>query len=208
MRVSTDAIEKLLRAVTNPSDLIGFCYQQEGHLYYIVTGSSLETSLVFDAFTKQWHERAYLDDGELMQWKGMFPFYAFGKNLVGDNAVGKIYEIDPDVYTDNGDVIKRSRTFHHVFSEGKRFVVNYLQVDFEAGVGLTGAGNGSDPVAWLEISRDGGHTWSNEHQATIGKIGEYGWRCVWRRLGQAEQMTFRVSISDPVKVFITGAYIG
>lgn len=206
-RISTQAIEKKIATVTNIADIKGFCYQQDGHLYYIITGGSLETSLVYDAFTKQWHERAYLDDGTYRQWLGVWPMFAFSRNLIGDKEGGKIYEIDPDIYTDNGDYIKRSRTFHHIFDEGKRFVVNYLQVDFEAGVGIT-SGQGSAPIAWLEISRDGGHTWSNEQQATIGALGQYGYRCVWRRLGQAEQMTFRVSISDPVKAHITGAYIG
>jgi hypothetical protein len=39
-------------------------------------------------------------------------------------------------------------------------------------VGLS-SGQGSAPVALLSWSDDGGHTWSNEHEASMGAVGEY-----------------------------------
>lgn len=62
-------------------------------------------------------------------------------------------------------------------------------------------------VAWLEISRDGGRTWSDQYSASLGSIGEYRTRAVWRRLGIASQWTFRLSVTDPVKRAICGAYL-
>lgn len=82
--------------------------------------------------------------------------------------------------------------------------------------GVTGGGSSvtyqkivqQAPVATLEISKDLGRTWSNEYQTSIGKIGEYVGRAVWRRLGYTNTgMTFRVSCSDAVKVAICGAYL-
>jgi YVTN family beta-propeller protein len=66
---------------------------------------------------------------------------------------------------------------------------------------------GTDPKALLSWSTDGGHTWSNDHAASMGKTGEYNTRMVWRRLGCARNRTFRLAISDPVKKVITGGYI-
>ena len=60
----------------------------------------------------------------------------------------------------------------------------------------------------LRWSDDGGHTWSNEHWVGIGKIGEYGRRAIWRRLGMTLKLRDRVyelSGSDPVKIAIMGA---
>jgi hypothetical protein len=65
---------------------------------------------------------------------------------------------------------------------------------------------GHDPLASLEWSNDGGHTWSNAYTTAIGEIGEYGWRAVWNKLGAGRSRIFRVTISDPVKVAIHGAY--
>jgi hypothetical protein len=71
-----------------------------------------------------------------------------------------------------------------------------------------GAQTGYDPAVMLRWSDDGGHTWSNEHWATIGKIGEYYRRVFWRRLGMTLKLRDRVyelSGTDPVKISIMGA---
>ena len=67
---------------------------------------------------------------------------------------------------------------------------------------------GSDPQAMLRWSDDGGHTWSNEHWASIGKIGEYYRRVIWRRLGMTTKIrdrVYEVSGADPIKITIVGA---
>ena len=60
----------------------------------------------------------------------------------------------------------------------------------------------------LRWSDDGGHTWSNEHWTSMGAIGTYGTRAIWRRLGMTTKLRDRVyecSGTDPVKVVIMGA---
>lgn len=67
---------------------------------------------------------------------------------------------------------------------------------------------GEDPEVMLRWSDDGGHTWSYEHWNKIGKIGEYGKRVIWRRLGMTEKIrdrVYEVSMTDPVKTSIMGA---
>lgn len=66
----------------------------------------------------------------------------------------------------------------------------------------------TDPQIMLRWSDDGGHTWSNEHWASMGKIGEYGKRVIWRRLGMTTKLrdrVYEISGSDPVKIAIMGA---
>jgi hypothetical protein len=67
---------------------------------------------------------------------------------------------------------------------------------------------GANPEVMLRWSDDGGHTWSNEHWVSMGKIGEYGHRTYWRRLGMTLKLRDRVyelSATDPVKIAIMGA---
>ena len=67
---------------------------------------------------------------------------------------------------------------------------------------------GSDPQVMLRWSDDGGHTWSNEHWRSMGKIGETGRRVLWRRLGMTMKLrdrVYEVSGTDPVKIAIMGA---
>jgi hypothetical protein len=70
------------------------------------------------------------------------------------------------------------------------------------------ASPGYNPQAMLRWSDDGGHTWSNEHWASMGKIGQYGFRTFWRRLGMSLKLrdrVYEVSGTDPVKIAITNA---
>ena len=70
------------------------------------------------------------------------------------------------------------------------------------------AAPGYDPQVMLRWSDDGGHTWSNEHWNSMGKIGAYGTRTIWRRLGMTEKIrdrVYEVSGTDPVKIAVMGA---
>jgi len=67
---------------------------------------------------------------------------------------------------------------------------------------------GYTPQAMLRWSDDGGHTWSNEHWTGMGRMGQYGYRTIWRRLGMTQKLrdrVYEVSGTDPVKIAIMGA---
>jgi hypothetical protein len=206
-RISTEAIELLIARATDPTNMLGYAYQQDGHDYYVLTGGGLETSLCYDGSTNLWHERAYLNaQGENEQHLSSCCMFAFNKHLVGDRRNGNIYELDMEVYSDNGDAIARDRIYTHISNEGERVRYSSLEIGFETGVGLQ-SGQGSNPVCVLRISQDGARTWSDGFTASIGAVGEYTKKVIFRRLGIAEQLTFWVRVTDPVKVAITGSYL-
>jgi len=62
-----------------------------------------------------------------------------------------------------------------------------------------------NPQAMLRWSDDGGSTWSKEHWTTIGAIGRYQNRAIWRRLGTARDRVFEVVVTDPIKAVIVSA---
>jgi hypothetical protein len=207
MRISTESIEKKIQAATSPEDLCAFSYQEEGHLFYVLTGGGLETTLVFDITTQEWHERAYLNsDGDLESHRAYCYMFCYGKHLVGDKELGKVYEQKLDYYDDDGEEIARERIYTHLSDENKRIRYNNLEIGFETGVGLQ-SGNGSNPLVSLQLSKDGARTWSDSHTATIGASGQYQTNVCFRRLGVAQQMTFKIRITDPIKVAIVGSYL-
>jgi hypothetical protein len=59
----------------------------------------------------------------------------------------------------------------------------------------------------LRFSNDGGRTWSAELWRSAGKMGEYGRRVMWYRMGSARRRVFEVSMTDPIQWRITGAYL-
>jgi hypothetical protein len=67
---------------------------------------------------------------------------------------------------------------------------------------------GANPQLMLRWSDDGGHTWNGERTTSMGRIGQYGTRAIFRRLGMTLKLrdrVYEVSGTDPVKVAIMGA---
>lgn len=63
----------------------------------------------------------------------------------------------------------------------------------------------TNPQAMLRWSNDGGSTWSKEYWVSIGQLGKYRNRAIWRRLGTARDRVYEVSITDPVNAVIVAA---
>lgn len=204
--VSNEPINIKLQDATSIEDITSWTYQEDGHTFYALTGGGLGTTLVFDLDTQQWHERSYNNAGQLERHLGQCVTYAFGKQLVGDRRNGNIYDMSLDYYDDNGDEIVSERIYTHISDMNQRIRYNALEISMETGVGnLTG--DGQDPLISLQLSKDGARTWSNWFTTQVGKVGEYFTKVSFRRLGIAEQMTFKIRISAPVKKALTGAYL-
>jgi len=202
--ISTPQVEYHISEYEKKDDARGYTYTQEGHVFYVLSFPSADKTWVYDASTKLWHMRSSGLKGR--RHRSNCCAFFDGKHLVGDYENGKIYELDLDTYSDNGDAIRRIRAAPTVKNNLKRVFHYQFEVKFEAGTGLN-VGQGTDPQAMLDWSDDGGHTWSNEHWASMGKIGEYDRRAVWRRLGQSRERVYRVTITDPIKVVMIGAQL-
>lgn len=205
-RISTHAIEKVIAAQGELSHARAWTYQYAGHEFYCLNIPGAESTWCFDDKTNLWHERATLSLGLLSRYRIDCHAFAHNTNVVGDYQAGKIYELDPDTYSDNSDPLPRIRTAPHISKDGNPITHARFELDMETGVGLT-SGQGIDPQAMLQWSNDGGHTWSNERWKTIGATGEYRTRLSWNRLGQAMNRVYRVMVTDPVKSTLLGANI-
>lgn len=206
-RVSTHEIENKLSRYQTVSDAIAWVYQQDGHLFYVLSFPSEDVTWCYDIATGTWAERGYRDpsDALIHRHRGQCHMAFANKNIVGDHATGKLYELDPDCYQDDGQTIVREVVAPHTRT-GKRAFYAEAEVRLESGIGLT-AGQGSDPQIMLQMSDDAGRTWGSEHWRAMGKVGEYQIRAVWRRLGSAFTRTFRLRITDPVPVCLISARV-
>lgn len=209
-RVSTHAVEWRMQEYANIADAVGFTYQQDGHSFYVLNFPSANATWVFDAATSAWHERASFDRGQFKRHRAN-NMCNFNDNIVvGDYQNGNIYTFDLERYADYDRPQKWLRSWRALptgQNNLKRTAQHSLQLDCESGVGLA-TGQGSNPQVMLRWSDDGGHTWSNEHWVSMGAIGGYGVRAIWRRLGMTTKIrdrVYEVSGTDPTRLYITGA---
>jgi Phage stabilisation protein len=204
-RISTHAVEFAIRQYSAIERAEAYTYQQNGHYFYVLNFPEASTTWVFDTTTNMWHERAYTSNGSFQRHRSNCHAFAYNKHIVGDYENNKIYELTPNSYTDDGDLITRQRVAPHVSSGMKEVFYNSFQLDMETGVGLDGVTQGEDPQVMLDFSDDGGLSWSNENWASFGRLGNRKQRALWRRLGRSRDRVFRITITDPVKVAIIGA---
>jgi hypothetical protein len=209
-RVSTHAIEWQMQEYADISDAVGYTYQQDGHSFYVLNFPTADTTWVFDVATGAWHERASFAAGQFNRHRGNSQMYFNSQNVIGDYQNGKIYKFDLEEYSDDGDPQKWLRSWRALPTGANnlaRTIQHSMQLDCETGVGLNN-GQGSNPQVMLRWSDDGGHTWSNEHWKSMGRIGRSGYRTIWRRLGATMKIRDRVyeaSGTDPVRIYIMGA---
>jgi hypothetical protein len=210
-RVSTHAVEWQIQQYSNLSDAVGYTYQQDGHSFYVLNFPTANTTWVYDVATGAWHERAGWELGQFIRHRGNCQMNYGGEIVIGDYQSGQIYAYDLNVYTEAGSIQKWLRSWRALptgQNDLNRTAQYSLQLDCQTGVGIDGSSQGADPQVMLRWSDDGGHTWSNEHWKSMGKIGRTGYRTIWRRLGMTLKLrdrVYEVSGTDPVKIAIMGA---
>jgi hypothetical protein len=208
-RISTEAIELIIAQATSPSDIRASVYQKNGHVFYSLNGGGLPTTPFYDVSTGYWHERAHLEtNGLLGQHLGQSITYAFSKHYALDYRNGTIYELSDDFYDDDTTQIVRERVYTHISDENRRLKFKQLEIALESGVGYASYTLGdTPPTMMLWISRDGGKTYSNGYTSSMGDLGEYRTRCVFRRLGSGFNWTFKVRCTDSSKMAWIGSYL-
>ena len=198
--ISSPELDYTINNYSTLSDATAYSYTLGGHPMLQINFPTAGKSWLFDALTNMWSQLEYGLSGG--RHRGELSAVFVGQTMVSDYSNGNIYTLEPDVYTDNGTAIAREIISRHVFKGNDRVPIDELYVEFETGVGLS-TGQGSDPQAMLQVSKDNGHTWGAERWTTMGAIGKYLSRVVWRQLGAARDWLFKVRITDPVKVVIT-----
>jgi hypothetical protein len=204
-RISTHAVELAFQSYSTISDAIAWSYQENGHLFFVLTFPTANATWVYDTTSSLWHERASLSSGSLQRHRANTYTFAYNTHVVGDYVNGNLYSLTSNAYSDNGAPIVRQRVTPHLSKDMVNIFFQSFQLDIESGTGLDGIAQGTTPQVVLQWSNDGGHSWSNEIWTSFGKIGATRQRAIFRRLGHSRNRVFKVTITDPVKVVMMGA---
>ncbi len=205
--VSTPAFGNAVAQYPVTSDAIGYTYQEDTHEFYVLTFPTQDVTWVYDAQTGLLHNRASYDPytQTLHRERPNCIMNFANMRIVGDYQNGTLYSLTRNAQTDAGWPILGRRRGPHVWDKGPRGRVFHssLQIDFARAVGNS-SGMGSNPMANLRISRDGGTNFGAPLPAPLCRIGETKNRTMWRRLGMARDTVFEIEVIDPVARDIVG----
>jgi hypothetical protein len=182
------------RAIAEETPTNCFYYEDEGHKFCVVRFAR-RPSWVYDLSTGMWHERATL----LGAWSAMVTARAFGAWRAGGED-GRVVTL-ARTNADNGDPLIREATSRTLEAGGGRFIVR--GVEFLGRVGRSDIGRDARMV--VQFSRDGGNTWGAERERSMGDLGEYATRMVFRNVGQQRRLTARIRVSDPADLQVWSA---
>lgn len=201
-RISNHCIESEISTYSKIDDAYAFSYQQNGHGFYVISFPTVKKTWAFDSTTQMWHERSFynIDTTEHEHHRAQVHCFFNGEHLVGDRSNGKVYRLSGSAQTDDGAVIMRERITPCLKVDGSRFVFNELEIDAQVG-----QDDDSEPLLMLDWSDDKGRTWSNIRMNSLGKIGEYEKRIIFRRLGQSRSRVFRLRMTDAGRLILLGA---
>lgn len=198
------SLESALKTLT-PSDVadaVAWSYG-DGAKEFWGLNLGLPGAHVFDAEMSLWHERRRygMDEYDID-----FVANAFGMTLAASRQSPKIWSLDDDVYTDDGDPIIREFTAA-IPASGDVPVDRLVWLFNTRDTPLEG--QGSEPVMMVSTSNDNGQTWSDEREIPLPtasnrfRVQDWGWG-----LASAEHgMLIKHRISDPFGFAAAGLYV-
>lgn len=229
-KISSNAIDQRIAKYANYlngfKDIKSFSYAYKGHQWFIFTveeyyGEFAET-FAFDITENVWTDRAsYDENGDHYPWCAVDSISIEGAPyFVTKTKGGKIrfctflptsssdHWLD-ETSTDGPYTIVKERTTGIKYDGVNDIVVTSLELVMNAGATLQmdPTKTGFNPRVMLQVSNDGGRTWSNELWAYAGQVGQYSWRVRWNALGKGARFAFRVRMTDPVAFEIATAYL-
>lgn len=204
--VSTPSIARDVRE-DDSADIVSWSYEVDGHAFY---GLRLSTATyVFDANEGEWHERT---TNQTDTWRYGYVISAAGRHYVGDfdgvgfSILSRDYKSEhmPSASTMGTEIVRIASGYASI-SEGVEDVWS-LRIEGAKGQGLAN-GQGSAPVIRLRVWK--GDNWSNWLSRSLGAQGEYSYRTIFRRLGQAQSpgFEFQYLVSDPIELTVDGITI-
>jgi hypothetical protein len=185
VRISDHSTERNIAAMEDPSDAIGWYYESVGHYFYNLSFQEGNRTLTYDNTTNLWHDRAQRDpvSGALNE----IPFAAVSLHDGDVYAInydnGKVYIVDDETFTDDGNPIVRERILTVIPAEADRFTF-YQSAALFCEYGNTPVDQ-DDPKLMMKYSVDRGKTWSSERWQQVGGNNTYAGLVQWVGLGAA-----------------------
>jgi len=133
--VSTPDLDYLLTQYQNIGDAIAFGYRQNGHEFYQISFQKEGKTWLYDATTDAW---SILISGRETRHYANFGAQYSNQIAVTDYRNGNLYILDPQSFTDNGELIARELITPHLFASTSfnKLHIYRFRLDMQQGVGL------------------------------------------------------------------------
>ena len=210
--MGTNPLGKEFASYSTVSDCIVWGVNFDHQDFIVYTFPTASRTWCFHVPSNSWFQLA--DGVGDERYRGAGHLSVYDKHLIPDYQNGKVYELDFDTSTDNGNTIQRKRTTASIHSglyaargvaAGREMWFNKVEFDVQVGEGIA-TGQGSDPQLMIRYSDDGGLTYSAEEMYPLGKGGDYLRKVELFQQGNAFQRVYELIYSEPTKFALFSAH--
>lgn len=195
MAISNPSVQEAISAVPEASRSLceAFAYT-DGFYKFITFNFPGYLTLQYNVATQFWNiARTFGQD----DWDVLASQYSPCDRYLTTSGIAKLSR---GINTDNGDVFERGGISPQLAAGNARVVLRSFLLDCEVGR----AAEGVEPQVMMRKARDG-ETFGNERWRSLGTIGEYRHRVIWRGCGVGRRMTIEIWFTDDAEFSIMGA---
>ena len=201
--ITNPEMYEVIRKLRFPDFHKALGYNDNGVPIYQVTFDENGKTYFYDGRIGMWGERLSRGlKGHIYELGA----YAYGDQYFTSSQDGTIFKLNSLITKDGKYFQDLEFIGRHTSIGEERFVVDAIQFKMEVGQGKINDYNEA-PIAVLSYSKDGGWTWTPEIFGSMGKIGDYLIRLIWRRLGTCRDIVFKLKITDRVERRIISAFM-
>ena len=205
-KISEEWLDRILNE-NEISNTRAWTYSINNHNFYLFTVGN--ETYCFDVMTGEWHIRSSRNYYTSKN-KPYMPLYAVwfnNKIITGCCENGNLYILDENYYKEDFNAtdslpLYRVRQTPVITADYKPFVLYELSLEVNSG---SIESYDKLSTALLQVSHDGGYTWSNVIEAGLGERGQYFARLRWLNLGMTRQCVLKVQFSEDSDFVISDA---
>lgn len=195
-------IEKVLDGFSVVSDAIGDIVSAGGQSFYILTFPTEGQTWVYNIKKTEWYcwsrWNDFDSDRETFIGRHFIWAKAWGKHLCMSRIDGKIFEVDVDATSDDGDTIRSEYQSGNLDGgTSKRKTLPMLRIMCRRAQGTI---SGNEPVIIFRYRDNGSQEWKNERQVSLGKQGQYEFYRTLHNLGMFRSRQFSIILTDAAKL--------
>lgn len=207
-KISEEWLDRILNE-NEISNTRAWTYSKNNHSFYLFTIGN--ETYCYDIMTGEWHIRSSRNFYTSKN-KPYMPLYAVwfnNKIITGCCENGNLYILDDNYYREDFNdkdslPLYRVRQTPVITANYRPFTIFELSLECNAG---SMEYYDHDAKALLQISNDGGNTFGNVIESSLGRRGEYWARLRWLNLGMVRQCVLKVMFSEDSDFVISDSSI-
>lgn len=194
--LSPEGLDYVLNSLDFPESSYGIIFQQDGHIFYQLTFNKDNLSVVYDFTSGEWHKAT---DEKLDHHIARDIVFFNGKTYFISFNDSKLYELDSDITTYDGEEIPRIRILPPIkFDDNNPFILNKVTLQMEQGQ------NDTPTKVGISVAKNSGNCFGNVVIQEANPVGHRQGDMSWNGMGRAIDLTIQFQFWSKGRFVITG----